>query len=362
MELFNGLGVGLGNIYRLSNAVTRSVGANSRRRKRIPRWPIPAPSRCASELGRGWKVFACSFDVAALNRHPGRDRRPRRHPAHLDHRRTAALARAGPAHLLGRRGDAVGRGAARRLLLQRLGRCAAMSARCRLPSTRRAASTATGRCRSASARGSRSRTSAGRGRRLLLPDQLHADRRARRTPPTSTPSSGAPTRCPTRRSTPSSTACGARASTSAPTWPGASTTPAGGARARSSSILDGDSEFPTICGTGTEDYFGGAWNFEHPRPGEYGVFTTPYLGLPQVIRPDGLYQSQQRFGMYRWHIMDPIRFEQDLRVTIQALGWRSRRRRRYLPLQDDIASVGLLVPDGAPRAVPGAAGPRLSRR
>ena len=62
-------------------------------------------------------------------------------------------------------------------------------------------------------------------------------------------------------------------------------------------------------------------------------------GLPQVIRPDGVYRSQQRFGMYRWHIMDPIRFETDLRVTIQALGWRTDKDRRYLPLQDDIASV-----------------------
>lgn len=100
--------------------------------------------------------------------------------------------------------------------------------------------------------------------------------------------------------------------------------------------MDGDEEYPTICGTGTEDYFGGAWNFEHPQ-GEYGVYSTPFLGLPQVIKPDGLYRSQQRFGMYRWHIMDPIRFETDIRVTIQALGWRSGGR--YLPLQDDIASV-----------------------
>jgi len=100
--------------------------------------------------------------------------------------------------------------------------------------------------------------------------------------------------------------------------------------------LDGDTDSPTICGTGTEDYFGGAWNFEHPR-GEYGLYSTPFLGLSQVIKPDGLYRSQQRFGMYRWHILDPIRFEQDLRVTIQALGWRTGRR--YLPLQDDIASV-----------------------
>ncbi len=104
--------------------------------------------------------------------------------------------------------------------------------------------------------------------------------------------------------------------------------------------MDGDRDWPTICGTGTEDYFGGAWNFEHPK-GEYGVFSSPYSGLPQVIKPDGLYRSQQRFGMYRWHIMDPVRFKQDLRVTIQALGWRSplNELRRYLPLQDDIAST-----------------------
>jgi hypothetical protein len=105
-------------------------------------------------------------------------------------------------------------------------------------------------------------------------------------------------------------------------------------------FMDGDSEWPTICGTGTEDYFGGAWNFEYPQ-GQYGTFSTPYLGLPQVIKPDGLYRAQQRFGMYRWHVMDPIRFQSDLRVTIQALGWRTRLegKMRYLPLQDDIAST-----------------------
>jgi len=102
--------------------------------------------------------------------------------------------------------------------------------------------------------------------------------------------------------------------------------------------LDGDAEFPTICGTGTEDYFCGSYNFDVGKEnGGYREFTTPYSGLPQVIRPDGLYSSQTRFGMYRWHLPDPIRFERDLRVNIQALGWRSGRR--YLPLQDDIASV-----------------------
>src|SRR4030095_10276407 len=77
----------------------------------------------------------------------------------------------------------------------------------------------------------------------------------------------------------------------------------------------------------------------NPTPSRYQEFTTPYAGLPQVIRPDGVYQSQQRFGMYRWHIPDPVRFQSDLRVTIQALGWRTHRKLQYLPLQDDIASV-----------------------
>jgi hypothetical protein len=99
--------------------------------------------------------------------------------------------------------------------------------------------------------------------------------------------------------------------------------------------MDGDKEFPTICGTGTEDYFCGSYNFD--VGGQYKEFSTPYSGLAQVIRPDGTYNSNQRFGLYRWHIVDPVRFEKDLRITIQALGWRSGGR--YLPLQDDISSV-----------------------
>ncbi|NIR47918.1 DUF2961 domain-containing protein [candidate division KSB1 bacterium] len=99
--------------------------------------------------------------------------------------------------------------------------------------------------------------------------------------------------------------------------------------------MDGDKEFPTICGTGTEDYFCGSYGFVSDN--EYQEYTTPYAGMPQVIKPDGLWNSQMRFGLYRWHIMDPIRFERDLKVTIQALAWRSGGR--YLPLQDDISSV-----------------------
>jgi Protein of unknown function (DUF2961) len=99
--------------------------------------------------------------------------------------------------------------------------------------------------------------------------------------------------------------------------------------------LDGDDEFPTICGTGTEDYFGGAWGFTVDDA--YVSFTTPYLGMPQILNSDGFLRNQQRFGLYRWHIADTIRFTEDLRVTIQALGWRSGGR--YLPLQDDISST-----------------------
>jgi hypothetical protein len=99
--------------------------------------------------------------------------------------------------------------------------------------------------------------------------------------------------------------------------------------------MDGDTKFPTICGTGTEDYFCGSYNFD--REGKYTEFCTPYSGLVQVIKPDGSYKSQQRFGLYRWHIMDPVRFETDLKITIQDLGWHLGGR--YLKQQSDISSA-----------------------
>jgi Protein of unknown function (DUF2961) len=103
-------------------------------------------------------------------------------------------------------------------------------------------------------------------------------------------------------------------------------------------FLDDDADFPTICGTGTEDYFCGSYGFivKGDETG-YRAFTTAYAGFHQVIRPSGRFGSQTRFGMYRWHIPDPVRFKSRIKVTVQALGWRSGRR--YLPLQDDIASV-----------------------
>ncbi|GAA5169814.1 MULTISPECIES: glycoside hydrolase family 172 protein [Amycolatopsis] len=99
--------------------------------------------------------------------------------------------------------------------------------------------------------------------------------------------------------------------------------------------LDGDQEFPTICGTGTEDYFGGAWNFD--LGGRYATYSTQWLGLHQVLPPDEIYQPDQRFGAYRWHVRDPVTFTQDLRVTLQALGWQSGGR--YLPLANAAVST-----------------------
>lgn len=113
--------------------------------------------------------------------------------------------------------------------------------------------------------------------------------------------------------------------------------------------MDGDRESPTICGTGTEDYFLGSYNFDPAtannctfgdRLGEanrYVAYTTPWSGMFQQNNPDGVYNTQKRFGMYRWHVMDPIRFEKGLRVTIQDLGWRSGGR--FLVQKSEIATT-----------------------
>ncbi len=127
-------------------------------------------------------------------------------------------------------------------------------------------------------------------------------------------------------------------------------------------FMDGDTQFPTINGTGTEDYFCGSYDFDTHKKNDAGVeesayteFCTPYTGLPQVIRGDGHYNIAQRFGLYRWHITDPIRFEKDLKVTIQDLGW--RHDGRYMPLQDDISSTVFWY-----QAEPHAAFPKLPAR
>jgi hypothetical protein len=99
--------------------------------------------------------------------------------------------------------------------------------------------------------------------------------------------------------------------------------------------LDGDADYPTICGTGTEDYFGGSYDFE--VDGRYTAYSTPFMGMYQAMEPESIYDNQRRFSMYRWHIMDPIYFARDIRVTIQDLGWSAPGK--YLARRDDLSSV-----------------------
>jgi hypothetical protein len=116
-------------------------------------------------------------------------------------------------------------------------------------------------------------------------------------------------------------------------------------------FLDGDSKFATIVGTGTEDYFCGSYDFDTRKKNAAGVdevnyteFSTPYTGMHQVIKGDGHYSVRQRFGLYRWHILDPIRFDKDLKVTIQDLGWKSGGR--YLAQKSEIITVAFWYQNG----------------
>ncbi len=97
--------------------------------------------------------------------------------------------------------------------------------------------------------------------------------------------------------------------------------------------VDDDEDHPSICGTGTEDYFGGAWGFYGPDKREE-PYSTPFLGLPLARHAAN---ELPRFGLYRWHVLDPIRFRKTLRVTIQTLGWWPDGK--YQPRADDVAST-----------------------
>ena len=107
--------------------------------------------------------------------------------------------------------------------------------------------------------------------------------------------------------------------------------------------IDGDTDFPTICGTGTEDYFGGAWNFD--VDGKYTEFSTPYTGMFKNDTTKDIYRCMPYFDMYRFHITDPVYFKKDLRVTVQALGWRAKGSNAYRALMDDISSVAYWYSD-----------------
>ncbi len=76
---------------------------------------------------------------------------------------------------------------------------------------------------------------------------------------------------------------------------------------------DGDTDHPTICGTGLEDYVGSAWGL--------GVHHTLYAGAPVEVRPAGSRGNPDFVGFYRWHLADPILFHDALRVTIQQIGF-----------------------------------------
>jgi len=118
---------------------------------------------------------------------------------------------------------------------------------------------------------------------------------------------------------------------------GKSAVPAGGARGEIKLYLDGDKQFPTICRHGTEDYFCGSYNFENQQTHRYQTFSTPYSGLAQVLPPEGNLPARPTLWVVplAYCRSDPLR--ERLKVTIQALGWQSGGR--YLPLEDDIASM-----------------------
>ena len=215
---------------------------------------------------------------------------------------TVELAQADPPGALGRDGPSRRSRCRSATSSARAGASSPSCPRCRSRSTRTAGSTATGRCRSEGARLSLENTADSSGGVYFQVDYQSGD----------VPDDGLSAR---------------PVAPEQPGWPADVHTILDGVTGRGHYVgtylawgvnnsgwwgegemkfyLDGDDEFPTICGTGTEDYFGGAWNFDVPGQG-YTAYSTPYLGLHQVIRPDGLYVSQQRFGMYRWHITDPI--------------------------------------------------------
>ena len=74
---------------------------------------------------------------------------------------------------------------------------------------------------------------------------------------------------------------------------------------------DGDTDLPTICGTGLEDYVGSAWGM--------GAHHAQFGGAPLIVEPGGT-PNPDFVGFYRWHVPDPVMFERELRVTIQQIG------------------------------------------
>jgi len=74
----------------------------------------------------------------------------------------------------------------------------------------------------------------------------------------------------------------------------------------------GAGEFPSICGTGLEDYLGSAWGL--------GPHASPWQGAPLEVRASGKVLPRYA-AFYRWHVPDPVIFSRELRVTIQQIGF-----------------------------------------
>ena len=112
--------------------------------------------------------------------------------------------------------------------------------------------------------------------------------------------------------------------------------------------IDGDSLYPTICGTGLEDYFGGSWSLAERDKYNNGetveeTFNSSYVGYPFYSRDDKSYKSgfhnhecPPMRAFYRWHIKDPIYFHKDIRVTVQQIGITNSG---LFERSDDISSV-----------------------
>ena len=125
------------------------------------------------------------------------------------------------------------------------------------------------------ARGSRSRTAAPR-RASATTRSTTRSPTCPTTPRTFTRSSGGRTRCRTRASTPCSTASPG-AGHYVGTYLAVGVTNSGWwGEGEIKFFIDDDAEFPTICGTGTEDYFGGAYDWD--VDGQYVTYTTPFRG------------------------------------------------------------------------------------
>ena len=71
-------------------------------------------------------------------------------------------------------------------------------------------------------------------------------------------------------------------------------------------FMDGDTNYPTIVGTGTEDYIGSAWGL--------GTFANMYQGC--TVAND----STRQFNFYRWHVPDAIYFNSEIKVVLQQIG------------------------------------------